>query len=64
MSEINNKKLNTNNLLCKIRSKYILRAIFDNIYEKKLLKLILYNKNLIKKLDKGLNDYKDEYLKI
>ena len=63
MSKINDN-LNTNNILNKIRSKYILRKIFDNLNEKKILKIILYNKNLLKSLDKRLIDYKDEYSKI
>ena len=63
MSKISNN-LNTNNILNKIRSKYILRRIFDNLNEKKILKIILYNKNLLKILDKKIKDYKNEYLKI
>ena len=46
-----------NNLLIKIRSKYILKQIFDKIKENKLLELVRYNKNLQKKLNKDLNDY-------
>ena len=63
MSEISNN-LNTKNILMKIRSKYILERIFDNINQKKKLKIILYNKKLLKNLNKKLNDYKNEKTKI
>ena len=46
-----------NNFLKQIRSKYILKQIFDNLKENKLLEIIRYNKNIQKKLNKKLNDY-------
>jgi len=54
----------SHNFLRKIRSVYILRLIFDNLKEKKLLEIINYNKNMQNKLNKGLNDYINEYSKI
>ena len=63
MSRINNN-FKTNNNIDNIKSKYILKRIFDYLNEKKQLKIILYNKNLIYKLDKRLTAYKNEYLKI
>ena len=53
-----------NNFLIKIRSKYILKQIFDNLKENKLLEIIRYNKNIQKKLNKKLNDFIKEYSKI
>ena len=50
--------LNIENSLKNIKSKYILMKIFDNLKEKRLLKLINYNKNLQNKLDIGINNYK------
>ena len=50
---------NTPNYLENIKSKYILKKIFDCIYESKLLNIIRKNKALQKKLDISLNDYKD-----
>ena len=43
MSERNNI-INKNNILQKIRSKYIIIKIFDNLKENKLLNIINYNK--------------------
>ena len=40
-----------------IKSKYILQVIFANLREKKLLKLIKYNKNIQSKLNRDINDY-------
>ncbi len=56
--------LSKNNLFKKIRSKYILKQIFDNIKKNKSLEIINYNKNIQKRLEIGIDDYKDEYLKI
>ena len=63
MWEVNNYT-KVNNILLKIKSKYILKSIFDILIEKKFLQIIIYNKKLQKKLDKKINDYKYEYLKI
>ena len=48
--------------LMNIKSKFILKKIFEQIQYNKLLELIRYNRNLQNRLQKGLNDYK-EYLK-
>ena len=53
-----------NNFLIKIRSKYILKQIFDNLKENKLLEIIRYNKNIQNKLNKKLKDFIKEYSKI
>jgi len=56
--------LNKKSSLIKIRSKYILRQIFDYLQNKKLLKIICHNKTFQNNLDKNLNDYIIEHLKI
>ena len=52
------------NFLIKIRSKYILKIIFDYLKGKKILKIIRYNKCMQNKLNKSLEDYINEYSKI
>ena len=54
--EANNSQ--NNNILLKIKSKYSLQKIFDNLNEIKFLKIIKYNKSLQNKIDKGIIDYK------
>ena len=44
--------------LGKIRSKYILKQIFEHLNQKIFLKIIKHNKNIQNKLDINLNDYK------
>ena len=56
MEEINVSLLN-------IKSKFILKRIFGNIKENKILKIVKYNKMLQNRLNKSLNDYK-EFLNI
>ena len=57
---INDKK----NKFDKIRSKYIVKQIFDNLSQKKVLKLLLYNKALQNRINIGISDYKYYYEKI
>ena len=52
------------NLLNNIKSKFILKKIVDNIKQKRLLKLINYNKNFQEKLGIGIKDYKKYYEQI
>ena len=47
------------NILENIKSKYILQLIFNDLQKAKLLNIIRYNKNIQKKLDINLNDYKE-----
>ena len=47
-----------------IKSKYILKQIFDNIEKDKVFKLINYNKSLQNRLEIGLDDYKNKFLNI
>ena len=57
MSEINNSFKNIN-LFDDIRSKYVLKQIFNNIKKYKRLKIIKYNKNIKERLNIGIKDYK------
>ena len=54
---------NDRNLLINIKSKYILKQIFDNLKLNKTLNIIRNNKYLLDKLEKDINDYQ-KYLQI
>ena len=41
----------------KIKSKYILKKIFNNVQEKIVLQIFKYNKNIQKKIDININNY-------
>ena len=58
----NNAKNNT--LFGNIKSDYIFQEIFEKINEKKMLKIIKYNKSTQKRLNKDINNYKFYFLKI
>ena len=58
------KNFNNKNFLIMIRSKYILQKVMNNLSHKLLLKIICYNNNIKKKLNKDINDFKKEYFKI
>ena len=51
-------------MLIKIRSKYILIKIFENLKENKLLNIIHYNKKYQKLMNKNIKDYEKEFSKI
>ena len=61
---MSNNNLNKTNSLIKIKSKYILKQIFDNLKENKKLEIIRYNKKIRKNLNKNIKDYIKEYSKI
>ena len=42
-----------------IKSKYILKKIFNNLEEKKLFEMIKINKNIQERLDININSYKE-----
>ena len=63
MEEKKNSELKGNSFK-KIRNKYILKIIFGNIQESKLFRIVNYNKNIQKRLDKNLKDYIKYYKKI
>ena len=63
MAETNNN-LNKNNILKKIKSKYIVMRIFENLKQIKLLDIIHYNKKYQKLMNIKLKDYKNKFLNI
>ena len=63
MAEINNN-LNKNYILKKIKSKYIVMRIFENLKQIKLLDIIHYNKKYQKLMNIKLKDYKNKFLNI
>ena len=42
-----------------IKSKFILKKIFNNLNKKNLLKITKYNKNIQKRIDININEYKE-----
>ena len=53
----NNKNENKTNYFANIKSKYILKKIFENIKYVKLLNIIIKNKNIQNRIGIGLKDY-------
>ena len=51
--------LESKNNLENIKSKYILKQIFNNLSKKVSLQLIKYNKHLQKRLNYNINNYKE-----
>jgi len=62
-TKIEKDQIQLENKFQNIKSYYILQKIFNNLETKRRLNIIRLNKNMKKKLDINLNDYK-EYLKI
>ena len=48
-----------NNLFKKIKSQYILKQIFENLIQNKKLDVVRYNKEMQKKFEIKLIDYKE-----
>ena len=63
MAGINND-FSSNDILKKIRSKYIIMKIFDNLNENKLLNVIHYNTIYQKMMKIKLKDYINQFFKI
>ena len=64
--EVNKKKrkdIYINNDFRKIRSKYILKLIFNHLTQRRLFKTIKYNNQIKQKLEINLNDY-NEFLNV
>ena len=56
---INKASSQMKDLFKNVKSDYILQKIFDHLERKKLLYLIKYNKNLKKRINININDYKE-----
>ena len=56
-------QINSSNVILNIRSKYVLKQILGNIIHLKMMEIIKYNKNIQQKLQIGINDYYEEYIK-
>ena len=54
----------TINYLTRIKSNYILKKIFRNLKQNKYMNIIKYNKNMQKRINLEINDYKEYYKKI
>ena len=50
-------------MLTKINSEYILNIVFDNLKKKMKLKILKYNKNMLKLMNLGKKDFNDFLLK-
>ena len=53
----NNENISNINKLNKIRNKYLLKTIFDNLLELKQFQLIKYNKKIQNKIEISLQDF-------
>ena len=53
------KTINSNNMLNNLKSDYFIRKLFEYMSKKKSLKTIKYNKNIKKRMDINIKDYKD-----
>ena len=50
-------------MLTKINSEYILNIVFDNLKKKMKLKILKYNKNMLKLMNLGKKDFNDFLIK-
>ena len=64
MEQKNNNFNEHNDILKNIRSKYLVIKIFEHLKQKKLLKMIEHNKKYQNIMNKNIEHYKIEFLKI
>ena len=62
MAETSNKQNQNTNILMNLKSRSILELVIGLLKIKKSLKFLRFNKSLLNKLRKSINDYK-EYLR-
>ena len=53
------KLISSNNILRNIKSNFILKKFFGYIYKRKSLEIIKYNKNIQKRMNININNYKE-----
>ena len=56
--------INKNNMITKIRSKYVIIKIFEHLNQNRLVDVIHYNKMYQKMMNINLKFYKNEFSKI
>ena len=55
------KLINSNNKLNNLKSDYFIQKLFDYIYKRKSLEIIKCNKNIQKRINVNINNYKEYY---
>ena len=53
------KLINSNNKLKNILSDYFIRKLFDYLHKRKSLEIIKYNKNIQKRINIDINNYRE-----
>ena len=53
------KQIKLKDILGNITSKYILQKVFNNLEKKRSFEIVKYNKNIKKRMDININDYKE-----
>ena len=53
------KLINSDNILQNLKSDYFIQKFFDYIHKRKSLEIIKYNKNIQKRMNININDYKE-----
>ena len=58
---MNEKKVNQKksmDMLLNLKNNYFLQKLFNNLEKRKILEIIKYNKNIKKRINININDYK------
>ena len=58
-SEPNSYKNQPKDIIKNIKSSYILKNLFKNMFKKKVLEIIKYNKNIKDRINISIKDYKE-----
>ena len=56
------KQMKSKFVFKKLKSDYFLIKLFDIMKKNRALKIFIYNKNLQKRLNSSINDYKDNFI--
>ncbi len=57
--KIESNKIESKDTLKKLKYKYILQILFNNLFKKKSLEIIKYNKNIKERINISIKDYKE-----
>ena len=52
-------KMKSKNKYEKLKNDYFLQKVFNNVEKKKLLNIVKYNKNIKKRINININDFKE-----